>query len=70
MLRIAKFKLSEVQRNIKHNQLKPIVKEDHGSPRIGGGGGTQISDPSDLNKARLAALAAKKQRDAQKAKKE
>ena len=62
LLRIAKFKLSEVQRNIKHNQLKPIVKEDLGSPRV-------VSDPSDLNKARLAALAAKKQRDEQKAKK-
>ena len=28
MLRISKFKLSEVSRSIKHGQLKPIVKEE------------------------------------------
>jgi hypothetical protein len=59
MLRIAKFKLSEVQRNIKHNQLKPMPKEDKNSPRLGAGGGVQavsVSDPAEENKARLAAI--------------
>lgn len=29
MLRISKFKLSEVSRSIKHGQLKPIVQEEN-----------------------------------------
>ena len=56
MLRIAKFKLSEVQRNIKHNQLKPMQKEEKNSPRVGAGGGVVVSDPAEENKARLAAI--------------
>lgn len=56
MLRIAKFKLSEVQRNIKHNQLKPMQKEEKNSPRLGAGGGVVVSDPAEENKARLAAI--------------
>ena len=65
MLRIAKFKLSEVQRNIKHTQLKPIEKprEESLEPvKKGGGAGVPVTAVSEVTGADLAAKMAKKQR--------
>ena len=65
MYRIASFKLSEVTRNIKHSQLKPLEKprEESTEPvKKGGGAGVPIIPPTEKTRADHAAKVAKMKR--------
>lgn len=72
MLRIAKFKLSEVQRNIKHSTMKPAEKrEESNEPKIkGGGAGVPVSSPKEKTAADIVARQAFKRRQEEKKRQE
>ena len=72
MLRIAKFKLSEVQRNIKHSTMKPQEKrEESTDPKIkGGGAGVPVSSPKEKTTADLVARQAYQKRKEEKKRQE
>jgi hypothetical protein len=56
MLRIAKFKLSEVSRNIKHSSIKPVERVESDEPKIkGGGAGVPVSSPKERTAADMVA---------------
>ena len=57
MLRIARFKLSEVQRNIKHSTIKPVEKRDDSNEHKikGGGASIPVSSPKEKTAADLVA---------------
>ena len=72
MLRIAKFKLSEVQRNIKHSTMKPQEKRDDSmEPKMkGGGAGVPVSSPKEKTAADLVAKQAYQKRKEEKKRQE
>ena len=71
MLRIAKFKLSEVQRNIKHSTMKPKEREESTEPKMkGGGAGVPVSSPKEKTAADLIAKQAYQKRKEEKKRQE